>query len=138
MARSCCCSMRRRSCSVSPMPADRRQFLAATAAVAAAPSLYAGGDDLIKIGLIGCGDRGTGAAVNALMADKNVKLVAMGDAFEDRLEGSLTTLLKKKEVSNRVDVKPDAKFVGFDAYKDVIAHCDVVLLCTPPQFRPIH
>jgi predicted dehydrogenase len=120
------------------MPATRRQFLAASAAVAAAPSLYAGGDDVIKIGLIGCGDRGTGAAVNALSADKNVKLVAMGDAFEDRLEGSLDTLLKKKDVGNRVDVKPDAKFVGFDAHKEVIARSDVVLLCTPPQFRPLH
>jgi predicted dehydrogenase len=120
------------------MPATRRQFLAASAAVAAAPSLYAGGDDVIKIGLIGCGDRGTGAAVNALNADKNVKLVAMGDAFEDRLEDSLATLLKKKEIGNRVDVKPDAKFVGFDAHKEVIALCDVVLLCTPPQFRPLH
>lgn len=120
------------------MPATRRQFLAATAAVAATPALYAAGDDVIKIGLIGCGDRGTGAAVNALNADKNVKLVAMGDAFEDRLEGSLSTLLKKQDVANRVDVKLDAKFVGFDAYKEVIARCDVVLLCTPPQFRPLH
>ncbi len=120
------------------MPADRRQFLAATAAVAAATSLYASGDDVIKIGLIGCGDRGTGAAVNALNADKNVKLVAMGDAFEDRLEGSLDILLKKKDVASRVDVKPDARFTGFDAYKEVIARSDVVLLCTPPQFRPLH
>ncbi|HEV3384139.1 MAG TPA: Gfo/Idh/MocA family oxidoreductase [Gemmata sp.] len=120
------------------MPASRRQFLAATAAAAAATSLYARGDDTIKIGLIGCGDRGTGAAVNALNADKNVKLVAMGDAFEDRLEGSLATLLKKNDVANRVDIKPDAKFTGFNAYKEVIARCDVVLLCTPPQFRPLH
>jgi predicted dehydrogenase len=117
----------------------RRQFLTASAAaVAAAPSMYAAGNDVIKIGLIGCGDRGTGAAVNALSADKNVKLVAMGDAFSDRLEGSLTNLLAKKAVAERVDVKPDAKFVGFDAYKHVIAHSDVVLLTTPPQFRPIH
>ena len=109
------------------MAANRRQFLAATAAAAAAPALYAGGDDIIKVGLIGCGERGTGAAVNALNADKNVKLVAMGDAFEDRLEGSLDTLLKKKDLAGRVDVKPDAKFVGFDAYKEVLARVDVVL-----------
>lgn len=120
------------------MPATRRQFLAATAAVAASPSLYAGGDDLIKIGLIGCGDRGTGAAVNALNADKNVKLTALGDAFEDRLEGCLATLLRKHDLGARVDVKPASKFIGFDAYKEVIARCDVVLLCTPPQFRPLH
>ena len=119
------------------MSTTRRQFLAATAAVAAAPTLYAAGDDTIRIGLIGCGDRGTGAAVNALNADKNVKLVAMGDAFEDRLEGSLANLLAKKDVGSRVDVKPDAKFIGFDAYKDVIARSDVVLLCTPPHFRPL-
>ena len=121
------------------MSASRREFLAASAvAVAAAPSIYAAGDDLIKVGLIGCGDRGTGAAVNALQADKNVKLVAMADAFEDRLESSLGNLQKKQSVAAKVDVKPDAKFVGFDAYKEVIARCDVVLLCTPPQFRPLH
>lgn len=117
----------------------RRQFLAASAAaVAAAPHAFAAGDDLIKVGLIGCGERGTGAAVNALQADKNVKLVAMGDAFADRLETSLTNLQAKKTVADKVDVKPDAKFVGFDAYKEVIARCDVVLLTTPPQFRPQH
>jgi predicted dehydrogenase len=121
------------------MPATRRQFLAASAAAAvAAPHIHAAGDDLIKVGLIGCGERGTGAAVNALSADKNVKLVAMGDAFEDRLESSLKNLLAKKIVSAKVDVQPDAKFVGFDAYKEVIARCDVVLLTTPPQFRPLH
>lgn len=118
---------------------SRRQFLAASAAaVATAPRAFAAGNDLIKVGLIGCGERGTGAAVNALLADKNVKLVAMGDAFSDRLEGSLTNLLAKKTVADKVDVKPDAKFVGFDAYKDVISRSDVVLLTTPPQFRPLH
>jgi predicted dehydrogenase len=121
------------------MSTTRRQFLAASAlAAATAPHAFAGGDDVIKIGLIGCGERGTGAAVNALSADKNVKLVAMGDAFEDRLEGSLKTLLGKKAVADRVDVKSDMKFVGFNAYKDVMAHVDVVLLTTPPQFRPMH
>lgn len=117
----------------------RRQFLTTSAVAAAAlPSAFAGGTDLIKVGLIGCGDRGTGAAVNALSADKNVKLVAMADAFPDRLDGSLATLLAKKAVADKVDVKPDAKFVGFDAYKQVIERCDVVLLTTPPQFRPLH
>jgi predicted dehydrogenase len=121
------------------MSATRRQFIAASAAaVAAAPGAFAAGNDLIKIGLIGCGERGTGAVVNALSADRNVKLVAMGDVFQDRLEGSYTNLLAKKAVADRVDVKPDAKFVGFDAYKQVIERCDVVLLTTPPQFRPLH
>jgi predicted dehydrogenase len=59
-------------------------------------------------------------------------------SFEDRLEGSLATLLKKNEVADRVDIKPDAKFTGFNAYKEVIVRSDVVLLCTPPQFRPLH
>jgi predicted dehydrogenase len=118
--------------------ASRREFLAASAVAAAAPSLYAAGGDLLKVGLIGCGSRGTGAAVNALRADENVKLVAMADAFADRLDESLGNLLKKEQVAARVDVKPDARFVGFDGYKGVIERCDVVLLCTPPQFRPLH
>jgi len=120
------------------MPATRRQFLAASAAAAAAPSLHAAGDDVLKVGLIGCGGRGTKAAMEALAADKNAKLVAMADAFEDRLNDSLDLIQKKQELAGKVDVKPDAKFVGFDAYKDVIARCDVVLLTTPPHFRPLH
>ena len=118
--------------------ASRREFLASSALAFAAPSLHAAGDDTIRIGLIGCGDRGTGAAVQALSADKNVKLVAMGDAFEDRLKSSLDNLRAKKEVADKIAVKPDACFVGFDAYKDVIAASDVVLLVTPPHFRPMH
>jgi predicted dehydrogenase len=122
------------------MSTSRREFLAASAAAAtiASSSLYAAGTDVLKVGLIGCGQRGTGAAINALLADKNVKLVAMADAFEDRLNESLGHLLDKQSVAGKVDVKPDAKFVGFDAYKEVIARCDVVLLTTPPQFRPLH
>ena len=121
---------------------SRRDFLAASAAaagtLATAPTLVAAGDDTIRVGLIGCGDRGTAAAIQALSADKNVKLVAMADAFEDRLKSSLGILQNKKEVAGKVDVKPDAAFVGFDAYKEVIARCDVVLLTTPPHFRPLH
>ncbi|HEY1192398.1 MAG TPA: Gfo/Idh/MocA family oxidoreductase [Gemmata sp.] len=120
------------------MSTSRRAFLVSSAAAATSPSLFGAGDDVLKVGLIGCGERGTGAAVNALNADKNVKLVAMADAFEDRLATSLENLLKKKDVAGKVDVKPDARFVGFGAYKDVIARCDVVLLTTPPHFRPLH
>ncbi len=121
------------------MSTTRREFLTTSAvAVAAAPALFAAGGDGLKVGLIGCGSRGTGAAVNALRADKNAKLVALADAFEDRLNESLDNLLKKEQVAAQVDVKPDARFVGFDGYKEVIARCDVVLLCTPPQFRPLH
>lgn len=117
---------------------SRRAFLATSAALAAAPGLHAAGDDTLKVGLIGCGGRGTGAALNALAADKNVKLVALADAFADRLTECLESLLKKPEVAAKVDVKPDAQFVGFDAYKSVVERCDVVLLCTPPHFRPLH
>src|SRR6185295_3375329 len=119
----------------------RREFMKGAAAVTAgaalnAPLVHAGGGDLLKIGLIGCGGRGTGAAEQALNADKNVKLVAMGDAFPDRLQASLKIL--KKTLPEKVDVKEENCFVGFDAYKHVIAASDVVLLCEPPHFRPSH
>src|SRR5262249_1463047 len=94
--------------------------------------------DLLKVGLIGCGGRGTGAIINALKADPNVKLVAMGDAFEDRLKESLERLKQNGEVAGKVDVPPERRFVGFDAYQQVIAVADVVLVCTPPHFRPLH
>src|SRR6185436_15446896 len=107
----------------------RREFLgtAATAAAASAlhvPLVHAGGDDVLKIGLIGCGGRGTGAAEQALNADKNVKLVAMGDAFSDRLASSLKILSKSHP--EKVEVKEENCFTGFDAYKGVIAASDVV------------
>ncbi len=123
---------------------SRRQFLRVSAAAVAAaplvaPAVHAAGGDTLKIGLIGCGSRGTGAAVQALTADKNVKLVAMADAFEDRLNKSLEFLQKEENVAAKVDVKPGMRFVGFDAYKQVIASgVDVVLLTTPPHFRPMH
>lgn len=120
---------------------DRRQFLATSAAVLSSPLLataHVAGSDTLRVGLIGCGSRGTGAATQALSADSAVKLVAMGDAFADRLEASLATLQKDEKVAARVDVPPDRRFVGFDAYKQVIAASDVVLLTTPPGFRPIH
>jgi predicted dehydrogenase len=91
----------------------------------------------LRVGLIGCGGRGTGAAADALQADKNVKLVAMADAFEDRLKGSLETL-RTRDIGPKVDVSSENQFVGLDAYKEVIKRVDVVLLTTPPHFRPIH
>jgi predicted dehydrogenase len=119
----------------------RRDFLAAGAvagglALAQAP-LFAGQNSQLKIGLIGCGGRGTGAAKNALKADSNVKLVAMGDVFEDRLKESLAQLKRNREVGSKVEVTPDMCFTGFDAYKKVIDASDVVLLTTPPHFRPM-
>jgi predicted dehydrogenase len=104
-----------------------------------ASGVPAAGSDLLRVGLIGCGSRGTGAAAQALKADRHVQLTAMGDAFEDRLNTSLDTLKKDAQVADKVDVKPDHRFVGFGAYQQVLASgVDVVLLCTPPHFRPAH
>jgi predicted dehydrogenase len=129
--------------SQSPSP-GRRRFLKNSAATAAAVSLAslpavhaAGSSDLIKIGLVGCGGRGTGAAVNALRADRNVKLTAMGDTFRDRMEGSLAALRREGDLAAKIDVPQERQFTGFNAYQQVIASgVDVVLLCTPPHFRP--
>ena len=123
---------------------SRRQFLkSSTVAVVGgaltaglSTNVYAAGSDTLRVGLIGCGGRGGGAAAQALAADPNTQLVAMGDAFEDHLEGKLKSL--QAEVGDRVVVDDDHKFVGFDAYKHVIDCVDVVLLTTPPHFRPMH
>jgi predicted dehydrogenase len=121
----------------------RRRFLQSSAGAAAALSLargvHADGKDTLRIGLIGCGGRGTGAAENALKADAHVKLVAMGDAFRDRLESSLAHLGRNRTLAAKIDVPRERQFVGFDAYREVInSGVDVVLLCTPPHFRPAH
>jgi predicted dehydrogenase len=93
----------------------------------------------LRVGLIGCGGRGTGAAAQALNADENVKLVAMGDAFSDRLHSSLNTLKAQERIAQKIDVPGDRCFTGFDAYQQVIdSGVDVVLLATPPHFRPMH
>jgi myo-inositol 2-dehydrogenase / D-chiro-inositol 1-dehydrogenase len=125
---------------------NRRGFLktssVATAALAA-PFLafpqktFAQNSDTLKIGLIGCGGRGSGAANNALNADKNVVLTAMADVYSDRLQSSLANL--KAQHPERVKVDPEHCFVGLDAYQKVIdSGVDVVLLTTPPGFRPQH
>ena len=128
-------------------PTTRRTFVkqsAATMAVAgaAAPlglvaNAHAGGSDTLRVGLIGCGGRGTGAAEQALTADKNVRLVALADAFQDRIDSSLESL-KSSPVADRLDVPSDRQYVGFDAYKNVIDQVDVAILTTPPHFRPLH
>jgi predicted dehydrogenase len=122
--------------------ASRRDFLRATAAagtLAVLPNAHAAGSDILRVGLIGCGDRGTGAASQALAADSNVRLVAMADAFEDRLNNSLETLRKNDAIAAKLDVAPGRRFVGFDAYRELLGSgVDVVLLCTPPHFRPLH
>jgi predicted dehydrogenase len=126
------------------VPASRRDFLKASTAaavggaVAAVANAHAAGDGLLRVGLVGCGGRGTGAASQALKADNEVKLVALGDAFADRIQQSLAALQRDDKIAGKIDVPPERRFVGFDAYRRVIAESDVVLLCTPPGFRPLH
>ena len=129
----------------------RRDFVKQSSLIAggliAAPLMSNGGyfnsvDDTIKIAVIGCGGRGTGAAMQALLTKQNVKLVAMADAFRDRLDGCYKALMSDDNDEGSVKAKvavPEAnKFVGFDAYKKAIPLADVVILATPPGFRPIH
>lgn len=139
------------------METNRREFLKTS-------SLFTGGallsslpfssygyhnsnDDVIKVALVGCGGRGTGAAAQALSTKQNVKLVAMADAFSDRVESAYNALTKRKykddsgadvDVKSKIDVPKERMFVGFDAYKQAIALADVVILATPPGFRPWH
>ena len=101
------------------------------------PYVHAAGSDMIRVGLIGCGGRGTGAADQVVRAAPNVKLIAMADAFKDRLDESRQTLLKNH--GDKIDVPADRCFVGFDAYQKVIASdINYVILATPPGFRPGH
>ncbi|MEZ5042353.1 MAG: Gfo/Idh/MocA family oxidoreductase [Saprospiraceae bacterium] len=130
---------------------DRRTFVKssglATGAIMLSSSMLSAkahidGADVIKIGLIGCGGRGSGAAIQALSTTQNVRLVAMADAFRDRLEQSVKGIqseMQDKEIDkSRFDVPAEHRFDGFDGYKRVIELCDVVLIATPPGFRPIH
>jgi predicted dehydrogenase len=130
-----------------PVTANRRDFLrgaaaaAATATLAGAvPYVHAGENNTIKVALVGCGGRGTGAALNALSTTSGpVQLVAMADVFPERLAASQANL--QKHVDEKLDVPPARRFIGFDAYRkaiDTIAPGGLVLLATPPAFRPIH
>jgi myo-inositol 2-dehydrogenase / D-chiro-inositol 1-dehydrogenase len=126
----------------------RRRFVKTTAAIgmgslvsgAFASRLYRPVDDTIRVGVIGCGGRGTGAAANAIKAHPNVRIVAMADLFEDRLKGSLGWINEDEEYMNQVTVDPEHMFVGFDAYKELLAidNIDYVILATPPGFRALH
>jgi myo-inositol 2-dehydrogenase/D-chiro-inositol 1-dehydrogenase len=126
---------------------SRRDFIKQsslfTAAGAVAPYLafpqktFAENSETLRVGLIGCGGRGTGAAGQALSADNNVVLTAMGDVFQKQLDNSLNTL--KKESPEKVKVDPEKCFIGLDAYQKVLSSgIDVVVLATPPGFRPEH
>jgi predicted dehydrogenase len=128
------------------IPPSRREFLktssaaAVTGAVAATlgsvPAVHAAGSDVLKVGLVGCGGRGTGAAANALKADENSQLVALADAFPEPITKCLSNLNSDEKVSSRVKVPVEHQFVGLEGYQRVIEVSDVVLLATPPGFRP--
>ncbi len=129
---------------------SRRDFIKTSAAAVSAgilangPSLYAAGSDTIKIALIGCGGRGTGAVSNCIHAAPNVELVAMADMFEDRINRSLKQLTEGEQYipavsPENIKVTDDMRFTGFDGYKKVMeTDANLVLLVTPPFFRPIH
>lgn len=129
-------------------PMSRRDFLKNTGRLAAAsalagvaiPHVHAAGDDTIRAALVGCGGRGTGAAANAMdVPNGRVKLVAMADVFEDRLNGSYNSL--KNRPAEQFDVPEDRKFAGFDAYKkamDCLRPGDIAIFATPPAFRWVH
>jgi predicted dehydrogenase len=132
-----------------PPNPTRRDFLtsstglavgAALAGTLAAPrAVHAGVGESLRVGLIGCGGRGTSAAENALNASADNVLVAVGDAFADCAETSVAKLRRLESCKDRVLVDPDHVFAGFDAYKQVIdSGVDVVILAEPPHFRPVH
>jgi myo-inositol 2-dehydrogenase/D-chiro-inositol 1-dehydrogenase len=131
---------------LAPEP-SRRGFLQGTAAVAAGASLLSGlnpvraahvsSDETIRIGLIGCGGRGRGAADHAMNTSGPTKLVAAADAFEDNLGSAMNVL--SRQHGEKVDVPKERQFVGFDAYQKVLEQdLDLVILATPPGFRPLH
>ncbi|MBI1900046.1 MAG: Gfo/Idh/MocA family oxidoreductase [Planctomycetia bacterium] len=126
---------------------SRREFLKTSsvavvggsllAGLAVPRSVHAAGDDLIKVGLIGCGGRGSDAVRNALKVPGAVKLTAVGDAFQYKLDASLKSL--QRAFGDKIEVPAERQFVGLDAYKKVIdSGVDLVILTTPPGFRPMH
>lgn len=124
---------------------SRRTFLtttaAGTAALLAAPNAHAAGNDVIKVGLVGCGGRGRGAAENICQAagtTHNIKLHAFADVFADHLNNTVEALKDGQHTKDKFDAPKERQFVGFDAYKQVIECCDLVMLATPPGFRPQH
>lgn len=153
-----------RPCTPVPIaPSDLQQispriFLKTTGAVAGGSLLatlaaerhaFAAGDDTIKIALIGCGDRGAGAASQALRTKGPIKLWAMADLFADQIEAKAALLSKGEKAAydreehqgfaDRLEVPPERRFVGFDAcQKAMDSGVDAVILATPPHFRPLH
>jgi len=121
----------------------RREFIKTTAAASLAaampriPEAYAAGSDAIRVGVVGCGGRGTGAAIDCLNSSAGVEVVAMFDLFTDRIESSLKTI--KEKHPDKVKVTPERMFTGFDGYKKLAAlpDVDLVIMASPPGFRPI-
>lgn len=126
--------------------ASRRDFLKTGTAAAGTlgmqlslnSQVFAQGSDHVRVGLVGCGGRGTGAAREALQADPRARLVAVADVSDTAIEGSIANLKSNKRIEQQVSVLDASKSVGLDAYQDVIRNCDVVLLASPPGFRPAH
>ncbi|EON79150.1 Myo-inositol 2-dehydrogenase [Lunatimonas lonarensis] len=124
---------------------QRRDFLKTSALITGGallnpfslPGAYAAGSDEIKIAVVGCGGRGTGAVFQAFETGHNIKLVGMADAFEDRLEQSYDRILKRFG-EDKVVVPKEKRIAGFDGYKEVMKDADVVILAAPPGFRPDH
>ncbi|MGH9628569.1 MAG: Gfo/Idh/MocA family protein [Bryobacteraceae bacterium] len=130
---------------------SRRSFLQKSASIGASttaftiikPELVRGaGNEMLKAGVVGCGGRGTQAAIDFLTGTENTQVVAMADIFEDKLEGSLSKLRsnpKAAALQERIKVDPDNRFIGFEAYRKILASdIDIVMLCTPPGYRPMH
>lgn len=121
---------------------SRRQFIKTTGiALGSAPFISFTNDFLnkkeIRVGLVGCGGRGTGAVTQSLLADPMVKVVALADVFQDKIDQTLKVI--NKVDSTRVDVPKERQFEGFDSYKKLTdSGVDLVLLCSPPNFRPDH
>ena len=135
---------------------SRRDFVKQSSLIAgglmAAPiigsgiNFFSGAAGEIKVAVVGCGGRGTGAALQALLSKQNIKIVALADAFKDRLDDCYSKLTAEDmsdfgvtgNFKSKVDVPESRKFVGFDAYQKAIPLADVVILATPPGFRPLH
>jgi len=138
----------RHSAGQTPVPArmSRRDFAKASAiagfAVATSKSgIAAANVDTLKVGLLGCGGRGTGATINMLQSDNNVKLVAMADVFQDRLDESKERIYRhdNEKVRSKFDVEDELCFVGLDAYKKILAtDIDIIIEGSPPYSRPKH
>lgn len=136
-----------------PTPNTRRGFLAAATAATAATTLpvelfaQVAGSDEIKVGMIGCGGRNSGAIIQNLTANDGARLVAVADAFQDKIDGTaargkgipaIQAQLEKAGKGKQIDVPSNRQYAGFDAYKAVIDQVDLVCIATPPGFRPIH